>query len=744
MIFLSLSEARRKCGISVFACGLLWSGSAHAQTPAAPPSAPVIAAPATVPAAQNNSVSIGPGLFTFPQIAALLSLADQPITCDASLNDRAAFVYLINRPRDETMQLLSAGLQVEFVPDTQTKTLTMVRQKAVSEREAQWLKRLARILQNETQKQINGIVAKSNGPLPNRQKVAEMQAEVDAINKEIGYDESTAPKDENTAQKRKRRQDLFAAQNAENAVPSGGVRMTAAWAQANPVSFASVLQGKKETVILGTLPPQGVENNWAKAAIAEELKIPTGISLSVLPVGFSPENYLWSGQYSVSSLLPSEINVYLHTKWQHQRTPESAAALVAARKTLSDFNQTPDETLTETQKKEKENATAIYYLANGNRFGGRAMIQSRLPEDTTAIPKGMPAAIFLLGTDAMNWWKQEKADTDTVLPALPADAPASPHSSAPKNPDLSREMLLGYSAHSATLSDAAAAFFPKNHVEAIMEMHPRAEYWQNNQVAETAPAFSDWIKKEYVPEQWTVRQQNKVFLITNRLAFVERPQNAPLSAWVELHNGLQNWHEKNDMALKAENGVKAAKLTVEYPPYEPLGAYANAAMARRDSRTWVILEHENTAYHGITFDTLDNDVPVVYLWNQLSQTDREKIRTRLRTKAHTSKAPFIYTLYPLSKISGATLAAITRFLREAHPNVVQTRLPASDTEVIKQLRACNLAVYLRNTPDTTLLNYDNLALRIESPKEYPDFNINSWAQFLLPIPPDANVTAPTP
>ena len=162
-------------------------GSALAQTPALPISAA---------SAKADTLSIGPGLFTFPQIAALLSTKEQVIACDVSLKDRAAFVYLVNRPRDEVVQLLGAGLQVEFTPpetpagvtilrgeaaqksEQIPPALTMFRQKAVAAREAAWLKQLARILQTEVQNETARVLSYDGKPLPNMKSLTTYKSRI--------------------------------------------------------------------------------------------------------------------------------------------------------------------------------------------------------------------------------------------------------------------------------------------------------------------------------------------------------------------------------------------------------------------------------------------------------------------------------------------------------------------------------------------------------------------------------------
>lgn len=615
---------------SALSFGVVQSGfcaaNAQAQTPALPVSAPAAPAPLVNPP-QNAALSIGPGLFTFPQIAALLSTPEQPITCDFSMKDRAAFVYLKNRTHEQAKELLGAGLQIEFVPAppangtepseekavNKPNPLRMVRLKAVNEREFLWLRRLARLLQTELQNKTSDVVSQFDTPLPDVDQIAKMEAEAQALNKEIGDPADSASQDAVTTQKRERMNQLFAAINAQYKIPKASERMTAAWAQNNLPILVSLLQGKKNAVMEQSIAPAFLQNGWATQAIADNLKIPTAISLKTLPDGFRAGNFAWAAHYKAAPLLDRKVRLSVTGHLTHQESAVSAAAYADAFQKLGKQDTLSDE--------EKQNATAIYYLNSGFSCG----MEAQIPHDYDASHAHMPGALFVLGADAIKWETEEKAVTDAWLQRSAADAVTPFSASAPKNAVLGGVPLIGPLYKNVVLSDAAAYFSATAHTEIVMELHPRAEMWQTE---EEAPKLSAWIKRPNTPEQWSVREKNNVLLITNRLAFIERPQNVPLPELLQLHSDLEKWHEENDAPPFQTAAPTRDSSTV--PPYEPLAAYARAVMTRRDGRTWGAVDYTYASpYHGIHLDALDLSVPVLYLWGKLSDRDRAQILSDL-------------------------------------------------------------------------------------------------------------------
>src|SRR5205823_678703 len=95
------------------------------------------------PASAEAKRTIGPGVFTFPEIARQLSVDGRVVRIHPGLENSAALVYLKERPWSKARALLSAGLDLRFRPvQGHEKRWEMDRDPVVAEREARWRREL--------------------------------------------------------------------------------------------------------------------------------------------------------------------------------------------------------------------------------------------------------------------------------------------------------------------------------------------------------------------------------------------------------------------------------------------------------------------------------------------------------------------------------------------------------------------------------------------------------------------------
>jgi hypothetical protein len=93
--------------------------------------------------ADKTRLTIGPDALSFPQLAAQLSVDGRVVACAPDLKDNATFVYLKNRNWTQITRLLGKALAMRFIADTKKpNTWRMERAPEVLAREQRFRKRL--------------------------------------------------------------------------------------------------------------------------------------------------------------------------------------------------------------------------------------------------------------------------------------------------------------------------------------------------------------------------------------------------------------------------------------------------------------------------------------------------------------------------------------------------------------------------------------------------------------------------
>src|SRR5690348_15356073 len=111
-------------------------------------------------AQQPEKITLGPGPLTFPQIAKALSVGDRRVECPKAFATRAALVFLKERPWDEAVRLLEAGLAIRFTPQSgKENAWTLERDPKVEARERDWQRRLLAGLRDQLNRKIEAYGA---------------------------------------------------------------------------------------------------------------------------------------------------------------------------------------------------------------------------------------------------------------------------------------------------------------------------------------------------------------------------------------------------------------------------------------------------------------------------------------------------------------------------------------------------------------------------------------------------------
>ena len=111
------------------------------------PVALALVGPSSVRGAEEPRLTLGPGAFTFPEIAGKLSAQGRSVRLARGLENRAAFVYLKQRPWSEARAVLAAGLDLRFREPAQGHSAWLIeRDPVVLARERRWRVQLTRNL----------------------------------------------------------------------------------------------------------------------------------------------------------------------------------------------------------------------------------------------------------------------------------------------------------------------------------------------------------------------------------------------------------------------------------------------------------------------------------------------------------------------------------------------------------------------------------------------------------------------
>lgn len=116
-------------------------------------------------ASDTSRLTLGPGVLTFPEIAQKLSVDGRKVELEAGLKYRAAYVYLKDRSWDDVTKLLAAGLEVQFRRKEENRWV-MEWDSNILQREDRWHRKLASLFRKKIQDELREVAPYLNLPYP--------------------------------------------------------------------------------------------------------------------------------------------------------------------------------------------------------------------------------------------------------------------------------------------------------------------------------------------------------------------------------------------------------------------------------------------------------------------------------------------------------------------------------------------------------------------------------------------------
>lgn len=116
-------------------------------------------------ALDTSRLTLGPGVLTFPEIAQKLSIDGRKVELEAGLQHRAAYIYLKERSWDDATKLLSAGLEVQFRSKGESRWV-MEWDSNILKREDTWQRKLASLFRKRIQDELREVAPYLNLPYP--------------------------------------------------------------------------------------------------------------------------------------------------------------------------------------------------------------------------------------------------------------------------------------------------------------------------------------------------------------------------------------------------------------------------------------------------------------------------------------------------------------------------------------------------------------------------------------------------
>jgi hypothetical protein len=115
--------------------------------------------------AEEARITVGPAVMTFPKLARKLSIDGRLVTCPPTFRNRAAFVYLKDRPWEEVRTILSSALDVRFKQsEAKPEDWSFGVDPEVAAREAKWQRRAAELMLADIRRSIKDVLSYVNRP----------------------------------------------------------------------------------------------------------------------------------------------------------------------------------------------------------------------------------------------------------------------------------------------------------------------------------------------------------------------------------------------------------------------------------------------------------------------------------------------------------------------------------------------------------------------------------------------------
>lgn len=599
-------------------------------------------------AQESETVSLGPGLLTFEDIAAQLSTSKQPIRCRASIAHRAAFVYLKNRTRTEARELLATGLDLAFRTgaDPRDKNAVVMDMSPEVERlERRWRRLLADNLLRAAQADWKAVAAAA------QLGEADRAAQEEEIKKQLEPLEAKRdPADADRIRTLRKKRDALSA-----AKTNGPVFREANSFLESHFNLEWIVSAFDTGSSYRFLPLTATPSPWVTAQIDNYQKrasgfISPGSTFSV--PGLIGGWTLWADAYTIRvSLLP-----YLQV--DNVRVPPWAIPLSMDAGYAAIFN-------------DPEVDGDSPQLLPGTRK--RSLAESiflGMPDTTTIYPG--------LGKDATDWFRAARTETARVLDSPRATALLTEKGKALKD--------IG------TYSQVVATWCARQNGEAVIELWPRLDTKEPRSLplADTLKEGTDWtLARIFQGTDWQLQEQKGAILVKPLLAFVHRPRRNPVAPAVRLIDAMQKRKEKAQQgSVTPEEKINPTTKAFlkDLPTYSEISAYAEAAAPYQPWGTM-----GPASYYGLNLANLDKAEPGLFLYRRLSTEQKNRLEND--------------DFLSLADLTPAQRTALLTMLRERFLDQQFYLLLPSAESIVKELRLNkNLSVQM---PEPTVgLEFD--------------------------------------
>jgi hypothetical protein len=433
---------------------------------------------------QEQAVSIGPGIFTFPEIAKKLSVSGRTVVCPTTLRNRAAVVSLKNREWKQATELLGGGLDLRIrQTDAKQNLWILERDPAVLAREEPWLRHLAEELRKSV---IKSAEAQSIPP-------SEIYGETIQRYLRLTYAlEETQKQDPNN-------------EKPENA------RLSKEHDQAG------------ESLCLP---------DWYSAKVAPTLTIPA--ILTAIKNRSTFQRVDWTRFYNAKAI--NDLNAFLK-----KEDDEYRARLLAQGETPTESTIGFKARMKRLKKGDWTGASRLRFDLHRLWLSSETIIvadgEPQLDEhiySPQSSPGEDPTEVSLLGPDFETWLKKEQSSTDSFLKTDVAKLPLG----------LPSHIVSRTISSDVALSEVLESYATKNGGEVIQELYPTREALDsfsfkayrdsgNKREALTPGTLDKLVEIQRSSPKWSFSEQNGVLVAKNQLACVDRYHDyhlAPLLA----------------------------------------------------------------------------------------------------------------------------------------------------------------------------------------------------------------------
>lgn len=536
--------------------------------------------------AQEKPLTVGPAVLTFPQIAARLAAPGRAIECATALRQRAAFVRLHDRDWSTARRLLESALDVRFREKPEAKGVWLLEaDPEVTEREKVWRDRLATILHEKMLVKTERVAPLLRTPYHVFfQRYLQLSLEIEAREKQNR--DTNDPQIKQLKAEAERLQEFAMPTAFVNAVTLRNTRQPDVRRVLDTPTGYSPIDARRfmdVSKVVRTLDAALEHEEAVRQAEARRQEAETGeVQVSGFAEGFNRQfreilKEVDGGNYSV---------------WRRLRFDPQTVAL----------------------------------MSQLQMFVGT---ESLINDDQTVSPweeKGVESVFDTLGAEAKQWHAGERAATETFL----------------KRDRAKRLFSVNRKGFMNALSQAVEAWQKADGGDVIMELVPLREEIalpteEPSEEAETnQPPPRDTSLKEIMADAhlpmhrtWSFREQDKVLLVKNDLAFVNRTQTYPLSAFLALE---RRWPAQ----------ASILRLADLHSYHQSVNASQNAALSGLN------------IYRGLPIGLVAQSRPFVLLLDRLSPMERAKLM----------QAPSPAVEIPLISFGKQPLLEVAQALRE--------------------------------------------------------------------------------